>query len=556
MKHTNWFKDAIFYQIYPRSFKDGNNDGMGDIKGIISKLDHLKELGVNTVWLSPVYDSPQKDNGYDISNYYDIYPPFGTLDDFKEMIKQMHARGIRLVMDLVVNHTSSEHPWFKDALKDKNSPYRDYYFIKKGRKNGKLPPNNWSGFFGGSTWERIEGTDEYYLHLFAKEQPDLNWLNPQVKEEVKNILRYWLDMGVDGFRCDVITLISKDDKWENDRFRVALMGKHHYINGPHLHEYLKELYNDVFDHYDCMTVGETVMSNLEDAKMLAGPNRRELSMVFNFDHTDIDNYLGVKFLERKFNLKRFKKIYKKWQLGLEGEGWNSLFIENHDQRRCVGRFNTNDKSLRVVSSKMLASFYFLMKGTPFIYQGQEIAMTNTDYKSIDDFKDVETHNMFNMMKNIPPVRLLLTKGKIFRNSRDNARTPMQWDNSTYAGFSDSEPWMKVNENKYYINVEAAKEDKTSTYYHYQKLIEIRKKYKLIKDGRYEEVHPKDKDLFIYKRVLDDEEIVVISNFKNKTISRKYLFDYDRHELLLSNYDVSGDDYLKPYESRVYYKKGK
>ena len=288
MVKTDWFKDAVIYQIYPRSFCDSNNDGLGDIPGIISKLDYLKELGVNCVWLSPVYDSPQEDNGYDISNYKDIYKPFGTLNDFKKMLDEMHKRGIRLIMDLVVNHTSSEHPWFKDAISSKDSPYRDYYIIRKGRKNGKKPPNNWSGFFAEKAWEKVD-TEDYYLHLFAKGQPDLNWENPKVREEVKDILRYWLDMGVDGFRCDVITLISKDQRFKSVMPTIALAGKEYFINGPRLHEYLHELNKDVLSHYDCMTVGETVLSSLDDAKKLVSPEREELSMIFNFDHTDTDN---------------------------------------------------------------------------------------------------------------------------------------------------------------------------------------------------------------------------------------------------------------------------
>ena len=434
MKQTNWYKDAIIYQIYPRSFCDGNGDGLGDIPGIISKLDYLKELGVNCVWLSPVYDSPQEDNGYDISNYRDIYKPFGTLDDFKLMLSEMHKRGIRLIMDLVVNHTSSEHEWFKSAISDKNSPYRDYYIIKNGRKNGKKPPNNWSGFFGEKAWERIGNSEDWYLHLFAKGQPDLNWENPKVREEVKDILRYWLDMGVDGFRCDVITLISKDQRFKNVAPTIALAGKKYFVNGPRLHEYLHELNKDVYQNYDCMTVGETVLSTLEQARLLVEPERKELSMIFNFDHTDSDNYLGIKWLYRKFKLTRLKKRVNKWQQGLYGRGWNSLFIENHDQRRCVGRFGTDDKELRTESAKMLGTTYFFLQGTPFIYEGQELGMTNGDFKTLDDFKDVETHNINKLMEKYKFLKPILKKS-LFPCSRDNARTPVQWDDSEYAGFS-------------------------------------------------------------------------------------------------------------------------
>ena len=399
MKKTDWYKDAIIYQIYPRSFCDGNKDGLGDIPGIISKLDYLKELGVNCVWLSPVYDSPQEDNGYDISNYRDIYKPFGTLDDFKKMLSEMHKRGIRLIMDLVVNHTSSEHMWFKEAIKDKNSPYRDYYIIKKGRKNGGKAPNNWSGFFGEKAWERIGDSEDYYLHLFAKGQPDLNWENPKVREEVKDILRYWLDMGVDGFRCDVITLISKDQRFKSVFPTIAIAGHQYYVNGPRLHEYLHELYTDVYANYDCMTVGETVLSTLDQAKELVLPERQELSMIFNFDHTDTDNHFGVKYFYKKFDVRKLKKVVNKWQQGLHGCGWNSLFIENHDQRRSVGRFGTVEGN--ILSSKSLAASYFLLKGTPFIYQGQEIGMRNAHFKSLDEIVDVESHNVNKTLDSLP-----------------------------------------------------------------------------------------------------------------------------------------------------------
>ena len=548
MKQTNWYKDAIIYQIYPRSFCDGNNDGLGDIKGIISKLDYLKELGVNCVWLSPVYDSPQEDNGYDISNYRDIYKPFGTLDDFKEMLDGMHKRGIRLIMDLVVNHTSSEHPWFKSAISDKNSPYRDYYIIKKGRKNGKKPPNNWSGFFGEPAWERIQNSDEYYLHLFAKGQPDLNWENPKLREEVKDILRYWLDMGVDGFRCDVITLISKDQRFKSVFPTIAIAGKQYYVNGPRLHEYLHELYKDVYANYDCMTVGETVLSTLDQARLLVEPSREELSMIFNFDHTDTDNYFGVKWFYRNFKLTRLKKRVNKWQQGLYGHGWNSLFIENHDQRRSVGRFGTDDKNLRVESAKMLATTYFLLQGTPFIYQGQEIGMTNGDFEKLEDFKDIETYNVHALGEKLKILKPILKKS-LFSCSRDNARTPVQWDDSEYAGFSKVEPWIKVNKNKDKINVQECLKDDNSIFSFYKKLIAFRKDNNIIRNGKYIDLLPNNNSIYAYKRVLDDKEIVVISNFKNKSIKAKILKQYTDYKVVLSNYENNALE-LKPYETRV------
>ena len=548
MKNTNWYKDAIIYQIYPRSFCDANNDGLGDIPGIISKLDYLKELGVNCVWLSPVYDSPQEDNGYDISNYKDIYKPFGTLEDFKVMLDEMHKRGIRLIMDLVVNHTSNEHPWFKSAISSKDSPYRDYYIIRKGQKNGKKPPNNWSGFFAEKAWEKVDDED-YYLHLFAKGQPDLNWENPKVREEVKDILRFWLDMGVDGFRCDVITLISKDQGFKSVKPTIALAGKQYFINGPRLHEYLHELNKDVLSNYDCMTVGETVLSSLEDAKLLVAPEREELSMIFNFDHTDTDNYLGVKWFYRKFSLLRLKKVIEKWQHGLFNTGWNSLFIENHDQRRSVGRFGTDDKKYRYESATMLGATYFFLQGTPFIYQGQEIGMTNGDFKSMDDLRDVEIKNTYALAKKIKIIKPLIEKHK-FDLNRDNARTPFQWNNTEYAGFSKVEPWIKVNSNKEFINVEQDLKNEQSIIKFYQQLINFRKGNDVIKQGEYTCLNKKDKNVFIYKRKLDDKEIVVVSNFKGKPIKVKYINNLSNFKLVISNYS-NESDVLQPYETRVY-----
>ena len=548
MKNTNWYKDAIIYQIYPRSFCDANNDGLGDIPGIISKLDYLKELGINCVWLSPVYDSPQEDNGYDISNYKDIYKPFGTLEDFKVMLDEMHKRGIRLIMDLVVNHTSNEHPWFKSAISNKDSPYRDYYIIRKGQKNGKKPPNNWSGFFAEKAWEKIDDED-YYLHLFAKGQPDLNWENPKVREEVKDILRFWLDMGVDGFRCDVITLISKDQGFKSVRPTIALAGKQYFINGPRLHEYLHELNKDVLSNYDCMTVGETVLSSLEDAKLLAAPEREELSMIFNFDHTDTDNYLGVKWFYRKFSLLRLKKVIEKWQHGLFNTGWNSLFIENHDQRRSVGRFGTDDKEYRYQSATMLGATYFFLQGTPFIYQGQEIGMTNGDFKSMDDLRDVEIKNTYALAKKIKIIKPLIEKHK-FDLNRDNARTPFQWNNTEYAGFSKVEPWIKVNANKEFINVEQDLKNEQSIIKFYQQLINFRKGNDVIKQGEYTCLNKKDKNVFIYRRKLDDKEVIVVSNFKGKPIKVKYINNLSNFKLVISNYS-NESNILQPYETRVY-----
>lgn len=554
MHKTNWFKDAIIYQIYPRSFYDTNGDGFGDIKGIIEKLDYLKELGVNCVWLSPVYDSPQEDNGYDISDYFNIYPPFGNMDDMKLLINEMHKRDIRLIMDLVVNHTSSEHKFFKDVLSNPNSKYKDYYIIKKGKKNGKKPPTNWTGFFGESTWEKLPNSnDEYYLHLFAKGQPDLNWENKEVREYVKSILKFWLNLGVDGFRCDVITLISKKQEFKSRYNHLFLVGKDDFVNGPRLHEYLHELYQDVYSHYDSMTVGETVLSSVDDAIKLTKEDREELSMIFNFDHVDIDNRFGVKWFKRPFNLVRFKKIYKKWQTGLYQKGWNSLFIENHDQRRSVGRFNTDEYKYPLESKKTLALTYFLMQGTPFIYQGQEIGIPNPHFHDINDFKDVETHNIYHLINKVKILKLFVKEKRLFEYSRDNARTPMLWDDSSTGGFTSGTPWIKVNDNKTY-NVKSALNDKNSLFYFYQDLIKLKKEYKVIKDGEYIPCYLNDKKVFMYKRVTDDEELIIISNFSNKVIKRKYLKGYNDYKVLLSNYENHQLETLKPYECLALYRK--
>lgn len=552
MKKTNWFKDAIVYQIYPKSFKDTNDDGLGDIPGIIEKIPYLKELGVNCLWLSPLYDSPQEDGGYDISDYYKIYPPYGNMDDLKRLITTLHENGIRLIMDLVVNHTSTEHVWFKEAMRNPSSKYRNYYIIKEGKgKNYNKAPNNWTGFFGESTWERIGNSKDYYLHLFAKGQADLNWENEEVREEVKKILTFYLDMGVDGFRCDVITLISKDQRFLSCLPSVALRGKKYYVNGPRLHEYLHELNRDVLSKYDSATVGETVLSSLKEARDLVLPEREELDMIFNFDHTNVDSFMGIKWLERKFSLRRFKKIYTKWQNGMFKSGWNSLFIENHDQRRSTGRYNTSlDGEYKDLSSKALASIYFLMQGTPFIYEGQEIGMTNGDFKSIDDFVDVETHNVDKVRKKIPFLKNIVGKS-LFRESRDNARTPMQWDDSENAGFSSVKPWLKVNENKKDINVKTALENENSLYYFYKDLIKIRKTYSVVKSGNYADLDAKSKEIFAYSRKNNKGEMIVISNLSKKEIKWKKLKDYSSYNLLLSNYDKN-EEFLKPYETRIYF----
>ena len=548
MVQTGWFKDAIIYQIYPRSFKDSNNDGIGDIKGVIEKLDYLKDLGINCVWMSPIYESPMDDNGYDISDYRKIYETFGTMEDFKLMLDEMHKRGIRLIMDLVANHTSDEHQWFIESKKSEDNPYRDYYIWKKKK-------NNWTGFFGEKAWEYDQTTDSYYLHLFGKKQPDVNWENPKVRQEYKDIVKFYLDMGVDGFRCDVINLISKDQRFKNGTDPIILVGKKYFINGPKLHEYLHELYQDVLSKYDCMTVGEAVFTTLDDVKLLTGEEREELSMVFNFEHTNVDNFLGVKWLMRKFSLVRFKKIIDKFQYGLANVGWNSLFYENHDQRRSVGRFNTDDEKYRVESAKLLATTMYFLKGTPFIYQGQEIGMTNMDVESLDEYVDIECKNVINTMKSLHIPKKYMEKS-IKNGCRDNSRTPMQWDDSKYAGFSEVEPWLKVNQNKSFINVKKSLKDENSILNYYKKLIKTYKQYgKIIRDGIYKDILPNDKKIFAYERREDENKtLLVISNFSSETIKIPFVSKYKdyRVQVLLNNYKKFNNLSLLPYQSVLLY----
>lgn len=541
---SDWFKDAIIYQIYPRSFYDSNGDGIGDIQGIIQKLDYLKNLGINCVWLSPVYESPMDDNGYDISDYKAIHHSYGTMEDFKTMLAEMHKREIRLIMDLVVNHTSDEHYWFQEACKSKDNPYHDYYIWKD-------TPNNWTGFFAESTWSYNEKSDEYYLHLFSKKQPDLNWDNPKVREEVKDIVKFYLDLGVDGFRLDVINLISKDKRFKNGINPLILVGKKYFINGPHLHEYLQELNKDVLSQYDCMTVGETVFTSLDDVILLTDKSRNELSMVFNFEHTNVDNFLGVKWLMRKFSLKRFKKILDTYQYALSDIGWNSLFYENHDQRRSPGRFGTCDKEYRVQSAKLLANTIFFLKGSAFIYQGQEIGMTNLELESIDDYPDIEARNVLHLMR-----KLHLPKNFIessIRNAcRDNARSPMQWDSTKYAGFSTSQPWLQVNQNKDDINVKDSLGDSDSILNYYKKLIAIYKTRPEVRKGIYKDILPRHKKLFVYERRCEDTVLLVISNFSKECVKTTVLKHYAAYtlEILLNNYDVFDEENIQAYQSLV------
>lgn len=542
---TRWYKDAVIYQIYPRSFCDGNGDGIGDIRGIISKLDYIKSLGVDSVWLSPVYKSPNDDNGYDISDYRDIMDEFGTLDDWKEMVKGMHERGIKLIMDLVVNHTSDEHKWFIESRKN-NSEYRDYYIWQKGRgKNGKKPPNNWKSSFVGPAWEYDKESGEWYLHLFSKKQPDLNWDNPKVRQEVADICNYWFDLGVDGFRCDVITYISKKEGYPN--------GSASYTVGPHYHEYIHELNERSFSKYDSMTVGEAIGITPDNATESIDESVGEMDTVFSFDHMQIDYKYG--FLPAKFNLVKYKNILARWQ-SLPKTCQPTIYLENHDQPRCLPRFVGDYKDKREKAGMSLATAMMFLRATPYIYQGQEIGMTNCHFEE-DEFKDIASLRVFELVKKICPILMPYVKKVMNRRARDHARTPMQWSADKYAGFSTAEPWMKVNPNYKEINVEDSEKREDSLLNYYRKAIRYRKGNEVIIKGGFELVYPEDKRIFAYMREYNGKKIFVIANYKNKTVKfrvpEKLL--YTDCKLVLSNYADAPQKLdnmtLREYEALVY-----
>ena len=546
---VQWWKKAVVYQIYPRSFMDSNGDGVGDLQGIIAKLDYLQTLGVDVVWLSPIYQSPNDDNGYDISDYRAIMAEFGTMDDFDQLLREAHQRGIRIVMDLVVNHTSDEHPWFVAAKTSKDNPYRDYYIWRD-------QPNNWQSAFGGSAWEYDAATGQYYLHLFSKKQPDLNWENPRVRQEVYDLMRFWLDKGIDGFRMDVINLISKKFK-DHSGAGLANGEDEYYVNGPRVHEFLQEMNREVLSFYDVMTVGETPGVTPEDAALFTGEQRGELNMVFQFEHMDLDSGPNGKFDLVPWKLTELKRVMTKWQERLYDNGWNSLYLNNHDQPRMVSRFG-NDGPYREVSAKMLATFLHLMQGTPFIYQGEEIGMTNVRFSSIDDYRDIETLNMWRECveeQGADPVEVMKS---VYAKGRDNARTPMQWNDSPNSGFTTGNPWIKVNPNYTEINVERAMKDPNSVFHYYRKLIQLRKDYPVVVEGRYLLLLPDHEEIYAYTRISEMETLLVVTNFFDGApefvLPEGAVSGTPR--LLLSNYPVPDHDSathfkLKPYEARVY-----
>ena len=549
MEKNRWYKDMVFYQIWPRSFCDGNGDGIGDLKGVLSRLDYLKLLGVDGIWFSPLYASPNADMGYDISDYYSIHPEYGTMEDFQAVLDGAHERGMKVIIDLVVNHTSDEHPWFI-ASKDKNSPYRDYYFWRKGKKR----PNNWSSLFEGKAWEWDSEAGAWYLHIFAKKQPDLNMDNPKVRQEVKNIMRFWLDMGVDGFREDVITFISKRQGLPNGLPIPAACGMEHYMDGPNVHKYLRE-FREVLNEYDCFVVGEAPMMNEKNALnyITEGP-KQELDMMFHFEHMEAD-CLFTDVFQKPFDLLKLKKAFSKWQYALEGKGWNALYLENHDHPRIISRYGSEE--YRVVSGKMLANCFMLQRGTPFIYQGQEIGMVNINLPNPDDYQDVQTIN------NTRTLRMMgMSKKKaaerISRTARGNARTPVQWDDSENAGFTTGKPWLPVNPNYKTINARAEILDSNSIFNHYRKLIAFRKSHPVAVYGDYKEHFEDSRELYVYERNLDGKRLLVICSFSDKTVGfwAPEGFDLTKGKLVLTNYmenNMHGNGFtMRPYETRVYY----
>ncbi len=554
MIKTRWYKDAVVYQIYPRSFCDSNGDGIGDLRGIISKLDYIKDLGVDAVWLSPIYKSPNDDNGYDISDYTDIMDEFGTLDDFKELLEGLHSRGIKLIMDLVANHTSDEHYWFRESKKSVDNPYRDYYIWRKGRgKDGKKPPNNWTSSFGGKAWEYDETTGEWYLHLFSRKQPDLNWENPKVRQEIADICNYWMDMGVDGFRCDVITYISKKSGLPDGKFNPIFCGSEQYVVGPRYHEFIKELNAASWSRYDSFTVGEAAGITISNAYECIDESVCELDTVFSFEHLCYaDMYFLV--IPHRLSLKKFKKILGSWQ-ALPKTCQNTLFLENHDQPRSLGRFTGNYSGYRYEAATALAVAMQLQRGTPFVYQGQEIGMTNCKFED-KDYQDIMFRQIMDIVKYIPFGKCL-ARYCFSRRARDHARTPMQWSAGENAGFSSGKPWMMVNPNYKFINANKDMSADKSIYNFYAKLHAYRKGNDVIIDGDYKDICPNSSDIFAYERKLGDKTVLVVVNFKNKAVKFKLPAEYvgRASQLQLSNYADAQerivDTKLRPYEASVY-----
>jgi len=548
MERTRWYKDKVFYQIWPRSFKDGDGDGMGDLHGVYEKLDYIQSLGCDGIWFSPLYPSPGADCGYDIADYMDIAPEFGGMEAFKKVLEGAHQRGMKIIMDLVVNHTSDEHEWFQKS-RQRIDPYTDYYIWRPAKPNGKLP-NNWDSLFEGKAWTWDEVRGEYYMHLFAIKQPDLNMDNPLVREEVKKVLKFWLDMGVDGFREDVITFISKKEGLPNDYIMPASKGLLYYNHGPHIHEYLTEFKEDVLKHYDCVTLAEAPMVNPKTALtyIKEGP-RQEIDMMIQFQTQCADSLMSDYF-PLPFSLRKLKKAFSRWQTALDGKGWNMLYLENHDHPRIISRYGS--EKFREESGKMLAVSYLFQKGTPFVYQGQEIGMLNWRPEDPEMYEDVQTRwEYLNHATNKSPEKRLK---RLWRSSRDSARTLVQWDDSPNAGFTTSDkPWFYVNPNYTEINVAAQEKDPDSLLNFYRQAIALRKKLSCVKDGDYVEYRKGSRKLYMYSRRNGRQRILVVCSFSPKPMAFKppKYFPTDTATLALCNYKNSDPKKLQPYEARVY-----
>lgn len=553
-----WWKESVVYEIYTRSFYDSNGDGIGDLNGITMKMDYLKELGIDVIWLSPVYESPNDDNGYDISNYRNIMDDFGSMEDYDRMLAAAHERGIKIVMDLVVNHTSDEHPWFIESRKSKENPYRDYYIWREGH-DGK-EPNNWGSCFSGPAWEYDGLTDMYYLHLFSPKQPDLNWENQKVREDIFEMMDWWCKKGIDGFRMDVISMISKMPGLPDGKLTANGYGDYapYVHNGPHVHEYLQEMNQKVLSKYNLLTVGECAGVTIEEAKKYASEEGNELCMVFQFEHMDLDGGETSKWNDRKIDLTELKKILSKWQVELYGKAWNSLYWCNHDQPRIVSRLGDTSPAYREVSAKMLATCLHMMQGTPYIYQGEELGMTNVPFQSLEDFRDIESINAYHEFVGNGQINADDMMRYLKKKSRDNSRTPMQWDDSENAGFTTGTPWIMVNPNYTQINAKEQMERSDSVFHYYQKLIQLRKEHEIIQYGSYELLFAEDKHLYVYTRTLGKQKLLVICNFSRESTSFAVPPEFaeaEGTELLIRNYsdrETAGlqETLLRPYESFV------
>ncbi|WP_196027549.1 glycoside hydrolase family 13 protein [Blautia wexlerae] len=549
-----WWKESVVYQIYPRSFCDSNGDGIGDLNGITGKLDYLKELGIDVIWLSPVYKSPNDDNGYDISDYQAIMDEFGTMEDFDRMLATAHEKGIKIMMDLVVNHTSDEHKWFIESRKSTDNPYRDYYIWRPAKEDGSLP-NNWGSCFSGPAWEYDKTTDMYFLHLFSKKQPDLNWDNPAVRQDVFDMMNWWLKKGVDGFRMDVISLISKEPGLPDKETGINGYATFNVsANGPHVHEYLQEMRQKALNNADTITVGECSGVTLEEAKKYARSDEKELNMVFQFEHMDVDSdEKAGKWTTKKMDLRNLKKILTRWQKGLQDIAWNSLYWENHDQPRSVSRFGNDSDEYREISAKMLATCIHMMQGTPYVYQGEELGMTNCPFNTLDNFRDLESINAFHELTEQGKMTEEDMMAAIGYKGRDNARTPMQWDDSAYAGFSTANPWIMVNPNYTKINAKDQINREDSVFKYYQKLIKLRHESELIVYGTYDLILDDDKDIYAYIRTLGDEKLIVYCNFSENTREVELPEEFTNGKVLISNYidaKVNHKITLRPYEAIV------